>query len=61
MSTDLLRCVRSRLAFTGGSTMSAPTSARGGNAEMLRTPPIRRLLPEAVIGRTKIPQRSSLY
>jgi L-galactose dehydrogenase/L-glyceraldehyde 3-phosphate reductase len=27
---------------TGGSTMSAPTSARGGKAEMLRTAPIRR-------------------
>src|SRR5215510_1655463 len=30
------------MALTGGSTMSAPTSARGGKAEMLRTAPIRR-------------------
>jgi hypothetical protein len=29
-------------ALNGGSTMSAPTSARGGKAEMLRTTPIRR-------------------
>jgi hypothetical protein len=30
------------VALTGGSTMSTPTSARGGKAEMLRTTPIRR-------------------
>jgi pimeloyl-ACP methyl ester carboxylesterase len=30
------------LALNGGSTMSAPTSARGGKAEMLRAAPIRR-------------------
>jgi hypothetical protein len=38
----LLRCICGLLALTGGSTMSAPTSARGGKAEMLRTAPIRR-------------------
>jgi hypothetical protein len=40
------RCLLQRtsllLALTGGSTMSAPASARGGKAEMLRTAPIRR-------------------
>src|SRR5262245_6526843 len=35
------------------------TSARGGKAEMLRTAPIRRSLPRAVIGQIEIPQRSS--
>jgi hypothetical protein len=37
----LLRCICRMWALTGGSTMSAPTSARGPKAEMLRTAPIR--------------------
>jgi hypothetical protein len=38
----VLQCMSLLVALTGGSTMSAPTSARGGKAEMLRTAPIRR-------------------
>jgi hypothetical protein len=37
----LLRRICRFLALTGGSMMSAPTSARGGKAEMLRKAPIR--------------------